>query len=82
MIGFYLAGAFTISLLLFFNRSKLVNNILIITFLTLQWGFTIYEYNHLNIKELVYFKPDALAILLLTTLSIISIPSSAGSMPS
>ena len=75
MIGFYLASAFIISLLLFFNRSKLVNNLLIILFLTLQWGFTIYEYNHLNITELEYFKPDALGILLLITLSIISIPA-------
>jgi len=75
MIGFYLAGAFIISLSLFLNRNKLVNNLLIITFLLLQWGFTIYEYCHLNIKELQYFKPDALGILLLITLSIISIPA-------
>jgi len=75
MIGFYLGGAFLISLSLFLNRSKLVNNLLIIGFLVLQWGFTIYEYNHINSTELVYFKPDALGILLLITLSIISIPA-------
>jgi hydrogenase-4 component F len=75
MIGFYLCGAFLISLLLFFNQNKLANNLLIVAFLTLQWAFTIYEYNHLNITELVYFKPDALGILLLITLSIISVPA-------
>lgn len=75
MIGFYLTGAFIISLLLFFNRNKLLNNILIVIFLTLQWGFTIYEYIHLNQVELEYFKPDALGVLLLITLSIISIPA-------
>ena len=52
-----------------------MNNLLVIAFLTLQWGFTIYEYLHINIKELDYFKPDALGILLLITLSIISIPA-------
>ncbi|HEY4788601.1 MAG TPA: proton-conducting transporter membrane subunit [Bacteroidales bacterium] len=75
MIGFYLGGAFLISVLLFLNRNKLMNNLLVIAFLTLQWGFTIYEYLHINIKELDYFKPDALGILLLITLSIISIPA-------
>ncbi len=75
MIGYYLTGALIISLSLLFNRNKLVNNILITVFLVLQWAFTIYEYNHINIKELEYFKPDALAILLLVTLSIIAIPA-------
>jgi hydrogenase-4 component F len=35
----------------------------------------VYEYLHINIPELYYFKPDALSILLLITLSIISIPA-------
>ncbi|HXL56414.1 MAG TPA: proton-conducting transporter membrane subunit, partial [Chitinophagaceae bacterium] len=34
-----------------------------------------YEYLHINIPELYYFKPDALSVLLLITLSIISIPA-------
>jgi hydrogenase-4 component F len=75
MIGFYLGGAFLISLGLFFNRNKLVNNMLIAVFLILQWGFTIYEYLHINITELDFFRPDALGVLLLITLSIISIPA-------
>ena len=75
MIGIYLPGAFIIGGLLFFNRNKTVNTALIIAFLVLQWVFTVYEYRHMNITEFTYFKPDSLALLLLITLSIISIPA-------
>jgi len=75
MTGIYLAGAFIISGLLFFNRNKTYNYLLVIGFLLLQIGFTIYEYLHLHTTELNYFTADALAILLLVTLTIISIPA-------
>lgn len=75
MTGIYLAGAFMISVLLFFNRSRVVNYLLVIAFLLLQIGFTIYEYLHINTSELHYFSADALGILLLITLCIISIPA-------
>src|ERR1039457_724369 len=75
MTGIYLGGAFIISGLLFFNRKQVVNYLLVICFLLLQIGFTIYEYLHINTTELNYFSADALAILLLITLTIISIPA-------
>ncbi|HAF30983.1 MAG TPA: hypothetical protein DCG75_18245 [Bacteroidales bacterium] len=75
MIGIYLTTALIISGLVFFNRNKQINKSLVTLFILLQWAFTIYEYLHKGIAELSYFKPDALAILLLTTLSIISIPA-------
>ena len=75
MIGIYLAAAFIISTLLFFNRNKTINYALVIIFLLLQCEFTVYEYLHINITELFYFTPDAIAILLLITLTIISIPA-------
>ncbi len=75
MTGLYLAGAFSIGALLFFNRKRLINYLLVIAFLILQIGFTIYEYHHINTIELHYFSADALGILLLVTLSIISIPA-------
>ncbi|TAL50181.1 MAG: hypothetical protein EPN92_02050 [Chitinophagaceae bacterium] len=75
MTGIYLAGAFTISGLLFFNRNRIVNDLLITGFLLLQIGFTLYEYLHINTTELNYFTADSLAILLLITLTIISIPA-------
>ena len=53
----------------------MLNNILLIGFLLLQCIFTIYEYSHLNVIELQYFKPDALGILLLITLTIVAIPA-------
>ncbi|MDD3723451.1 MAG: hypothetical protein PHW92_13370, partial [Lutibacter sp.] len=52
-----------------------MNYILVAIFLLLQWIFTIYEYNHQNIVEFDYFLPDALAILLLFTASIIAVPA-------
>lgn len=75
LIGYYLIGAFVISILLFFNRNKWMNYLLTILFVVLQWTFTIYEYNHINITELVYFTPDALAILFLVVLSIVCVPA-------
>jgi hydrogenase-4 component F len=41
----------------------------------LQIGFTVYEYQHINTIELGYFTADALGILMLITLTIISIPA-------
>ena len=75
MTGIYLGGAFIISVLLFFNRKQVLNYLLVVSFLLLQIGFTIYEYLHINTTELHYFSADALAILLLTTSTIISIPA-------
>ncbi len=75
MIGIYLVGAFTLSSLLFFNRNRVLNYLFIIIFLVLQIWFTVYEYRHINTIELHYFSADALGILLLITLSIISIPA-------
>jgi len=75
MTGIYLASAFGIGGLLFFNRNRLYNYILVITFLALQTGFTIYECMHINTVEPGYFTADALGILMLVTLTIISIPA-------
>ena len=74
MIGIYLIGSLVISILLFINRNKLYNYLLITLFTILQWTFTVYEYNHLNIPDLTYFTPDSLAIIFLGILSIICIP--------
>ena len=52
-----------------------VSYLLIIGFLSLQWILTVYEYNHRNITEFGLFRPDALALLLLITLSIIALPA-------
>lgn len=75
MTGIYLAGAFLISGLLFINRNRALRYLLIAAFILLQIGFTVYEYLHINTTELTYFTADALAMLLLMVLSIISIPA-------
>ncbi len=75
MIGIYLICAVLISLGLFLNRVKSVNYLLISVFIILQWVLTIYEYSHQDKDQLVYFSSDALAIILLVTLSIISVPA-------
>jgi hydrogenase-4 component F len=75
MTGIYLAGAFVISGLLFFNRNRALNYVLVTGFLFLQTGFTVYECLHLNTTELHYFSADALGVLLLITLNIISVPA-------
>ncbi len=76
MIAAYLIFAFVISTLLFFNKNRLLNYLLAGAFLIAQWCFTIYEYTHKNAVEFYgFFRPDALAVLLLITLSIIAIPA-------
>ncbi len=75
MTGIYLASGFIISGLLFFNRKGLYRLLLVFAFLLMQIGFTIYEYLHINTTELTFFTADPLAVLLLITLTIISIPA-------
>ena len=75
MVGIYLIATVIISLAVFLNRNKLFNYILVIIFCFLQWALTIYEYHNLGNEQLGYFTADSLAIILLVTLSIISIPA-------
>ena len=75
MTGIYLAGAFLISGLLFFNRDRALKHLLVIAFVLLQIAFTVYEYLHINTTELTYFTADSLAVLFLLTLCVISIPA-------
>lgn len=61
---------------LFINRSERINSWLVAAFLVLQWAFTIYAYGHRDVEEISgFFKFDALAMLMLGTLSIVAIPA-------
>lgn len=71
----YLIGAFLTGAVLFINRNKTLNYALISFFLVLQWSFTIYTCWNYRTTEAGYFTFDALGILLLLTLSIISVPA-------
>jgi hypothetical protein len=75
MTAIYLIGAFVTGGLLFVNRNKTINNILIVLYGILQWGFTVYACFHLKKTEIDYFTIDSLGLLLLLTLSIVSIPA-------
>ena len=74
MIGIFLTGAFIISGWLYFNRNIFVNYALLLIFIGFLSVFVFFEYHHINIREMEFFKPDALAILLLTALCIVSVP--------
>jgi hydrogenase-4 component F len=75
MIGIYLIGAFSIALALFLNRNKIVTFVLLGIFLILQGSLAVHAYFNLHATELSYFTYDSLAILLLITLTIITIPA-------
>ena len=75
MIGFFLTGSFLISIGLFFNKNTLINYALVILYSILLWVLAFYEYNHMNVIELDFFKPDALGILLLFAMCILCIPA-------
>jgi len=71
----YLAGAISIAAGLFWNRNNAINYGLLWVFLILQWTFTIFAYLHKGETDAIFFKFDALGILLLLALSIIAIPA-------
>ena len=75
MIGIYLITAFSIALALFLNRNKIATFALLGAFLILQGTMTFYAYFNIHSTEWSYFTYDSLAILLLGTLFIISIPA-------
>jgi hydrogenase-4 component F len=74
MIGIFLSGALLISGWLVFNRNIVINYLLLAVYLILLVVFGVYEFNHLNVKELVFFNPDATGVLLLIALCVVSIP--------
>jgi len=75
MILFYLTGSVLISLFMFLNRNRTVNRTLVAVFIAAQSFYTIYLFFHKHIPEYTYFIADPLAILMVTTLTIISIPA-------
>lgn len=75
MLGIYLIGAFSIALALFLNRNKMVTFVLLGLFLILQGALAIHAYFNLHATELSYFTYDSLAVLLLITLTVITIPA-------
>ena len=75
MTGIYLAGAILIVISIFANRIKMINNVLLILFGILQCTFTIYQCSNYRGTDLGYFTSDALGILFLITLTVVSLPA-------
>ncbi len=75
MILFYLAGSVFFASALIINRNMIANKVLVIGFLLLQIGYTGFIFMFQNVTEATYFTPDALAILMIATLTIIAIPT-------
>ncbi len=74
MIGIFLTGAFVISGWLLLNRNIFINYTLLVIYMALLVVFGVFEFNHLNINEFEFLRPDALGVLLLSALCIVAIP--------
>ncbi|PKP53147.1 MAG: hypothetical protein CVT92_05360 [Bacteroidetes bacterium HGW-Bacteroidetes-1] len=75
MIGIFLLVTILICGLLYINKNTIFHYTLVIIYTIVLWALGIYEYGHLNTTELVFFKTDALGILLLLSLCIVAIPA-------
>jgi hypothetical protein len=72
--GFFIL-TLIISVVLFLNRSSLVNSLLLLLYLASLWFTGIYGLLHKGEIDSWFFRPDALGILMVLALCIISIPS-------
>ena len=75
MTGIYLAGAILLVILIYANRNKIINNVLLILFGILQSIFTIYQCSNFRNTELEYFTSDSLGLLFLITLTVVGLPA-------
>jgi hydrogenase-4 component F len=74
MFGIYLIGSLVISLAFYFGKNHFLRVSLAWVFCALQAALAIYEYMHPNVTQLVYFTPDALAVLFTLVISVVCIP--------
>jgi len=74
MLGVFMIGSLLIGAGLYFNRNTAVNYALTVCFIILLWTLGAYAYNHLDTAQLEFFKPDALSVLLLFSLCVLSLP--------
>ena len=75
MIIAYLIASITIALLLFVSRNRALSIALMTLFVLLQCGLTAYEFTIKDLADAVYFKPDALALIMLAVLTVVCIPA-------
>jgi hydrogenase-4 component F len=75
MMGIYLPGSLIISILFYFMRKHSSRVLLTVAFVALQWALTLFEFYHRDLTQLVYFTPDALALIFLGVNSVVCIPA-------
>lgn len=71
----FLIASLLIGLFLFFNKNTFVHYSLVVLYALFLGGFGVYEYLHINEIENEFFKPDALSILMLFALLVVSVPA-------
>lgn len=75
MMTIYLILTFFLSLSLYLSKDRRLSYALVWGFILLQWALTIYAFNRKDEADLVYFTPDALALILLAILSLVCVPA-------
>jgi len=72
MFGYYLIIAFFVGIVSILNRNRVVRILLLGLFLAIQTAITIYAYCHLNESNTIYFKFDALGVIFMCVLTLLS----------
>jgi len=75
MAVIFLTGTLLTGILLYFNKNTIVHYNLVAFYAIVLCIFGVYEFNHINIVESQFFKPDALSVLMLFALCIVSLPA-------
>ncbi|HPE85954.1 MAG: proton-conducting transporter membrane subunit [Bacteroidales bacterium] len=75
MTGIFLIGTILIGVLLYLNKNTIVHYSVVGVYVLLLVVFGGYEYLHINETENLFFKPDALSVLLLFALCVVSLPA-------
>lgn len=75
MILSYVIISIIIAVLIFFNKNKSYNYLLLGIFLILQWAYTIYVFKNPKTIDFIFFTSDSLSIIFLAVLSVISVSS-------
>jgi len=71
----FLIATLLICVSLYFNKNTFVHYSLVVLYAVGLIFFGVYEYYHINEIEFQFFKPDALAVLMLLALVIVSLPA-------
>jgi hydrogenase-4 component F len=75
MAVIFLVATLFIGMSLYLNKNTFVHYLLVVLYSFLLGFFGLYAFNHINSTASQFFKPDALSVLMLFALFIVSIPA-------